>query len=242
VARISALKHDALARSAGADADAADGAASAVKDAVPVDRPLPDWYGRGGYRDLERPAAARALECHPFGYLGTAVAAPFATEERTTMPKTQAKAPNAIDLLKQDHDNVKKAFKQFEKMDRSDVESCRELIERVCAELRVHTTLEEEIVYPALREAIEDEDLMNEAAVEHETAKRLIEQLENMEASDPNYFATFTVLGEYVMHHVEEEEGEMFPQAKKAKKLDFAALGEQLQARKKELTAEMEQA
>jgi hemerythrin superfamily protein len=158
------------------------------------------------------------------------------------MPKTRSKAINAIDLLKEDHEKVKKAFKQFEKMDRADIESCRELVERVCAELRVHTTLEEEIVYPALREAIEDEDIMNEAAVEHETAKMLIEQLENMEPDDPNYFATFTVLGEYVMHHVKEEEGEMFPQAKNAKALDLEALGEQMKARKEELSAETAQA
>ena len=158
------------------------------------------------------------------------------------MPKTRARTGNAIDLLKEDHEKVKKAFKEFEKMDRSDTESCRELVERVCADLRVHTTLEEEIVYPALREAIEDEDIMNEAAVEHETAKMLIEQLENMEPDDPNYFATFTVLGEYVMHHVKEEEGEMFPQAKKAKDLDLEALGEQIKARKEELSAETEQA
>ena len=158
------------------------------------------------------------------------------------MPKARSKTANAIDLLKEDHEKVKKAFKQFEKMDRADSEGCRELVERVCAELRVHTTLEEEIVYPALREAIEDEDIMNEAAVEHETAKMLIEQLENMEPDDPNYFATFTVLGEYVMHHVKEEEGEMFPQAKKAKDLDLEALGEQIKARKEELSAETEQA
>ncbi|HEY3075884.1 MAG TPA: hemerythrin domain-containing protein [Burkholderiales bacterium] len=162
------------------------------------------------------------------------------------MPKTRGttrgKTANAIDLLKEDHEKVKKAFKEFEKMDRSDAESCRELVEHVCADLRVHTTLEEEIVYPALREAIEDEDIMNEAAVEHETAKMLIEQLENMEPDDPNYFATFTVLGEYVMHHVKEEEGEMFPQAKKAKALDLEALGKQMKARKEELSAETEQA
>jgi hemerythrin-like domain-containing protein len=158
------------------------------------------------------------------------------------MPKTKAKTTNAIDLLREDHEKVKKAFKQFENMDRSNAEGCRELVERVCAELRVHTTLEEEIFYPAVREAIDDEDIMNEAAVEHETAKMLIEQLENMEPDDPNYFATFTVLGEYVMHHVKEEEGEMFPQAKKAKDLDLEALGEQMKARGEELGAEMEQA
>ena len=154
------------------------------------------------------------------------------------MPKTTTRTANAIDLLKEDHEKVQKAFKQFEKMDRADSEGCRELVERVCADLRVHTTLEEEIFYPAVREAIEDEDIMNEAAVEHETAKMLIEQLENMEPDDPNYFATFTVLGEYVMHHVREEEGEMFPQAKKARDLDLEALGEQMKARNEALSAE----
>ena len=158
------------------------------------------------------------------------------------MPKSKSTTANAIDLLKADHEKVKKAFKEFEKMDRADTEACRELVTSVCADLRVHTTLEEEIFYPALREAIEDEDIMNEAAVEHETAKMLIEQLENMEPDDPNYVATFTVLGEYVMHHVKEEEDEMFPQAKKAKQLDLDALGEQMRARKEELTAETAQA
>ena len=158
------------------------------------------------------------------------------------MTKAQAKAPNALTMLKEDHDKVKDAFKQFESLDREDVATCRELVESVCADLRVHTLLEEEIVYPAVRAAIGDEDLMNEAAIEHETAKTLIEQLENMGPDDPNYFATFTVLGEYVMHHVEEEEGEMFPQAKKAKDLDLVSLGEQLMARKQELTSEMEHA
>ena len=158
------------------------------------------------------------------------------------MTKAQAKTPNALTMLKEDHDKVKDAFKQFESLDREDVATCRELVESVCADLRVHTLLEEEIVYPAVRAAIGDEDLMNEAAIEHETAKTLIEQLENMGPDDPNYFATFTVLGEYVMHHVEEEEGEMFPQAKKAKDLDLVSLGEQLMARKQELTSEMEHA
>ena len=156
------------------------------------------------------------------------------------MPKT--KTQDAIEMLKADHAKVEKAFKEFEKMDRSDTETCREAVRSVCEDLKVHTTLEEEIFYPAVREAIEDEDLLNEAAVEHETAKMLIEQLENMEPDDPNYFATFTVLGEYVMHHVKEEEGEMFPQARKAKSLDLAALGERIMARKEELTAEMEEA
>jgi hemerythrin-like domain-containing protein len=158
------------------------------------------------------------------------------------MAKTRSKSSNAIDLLKEDHTKVKKAFKEFESMDRSDTETCRQLIATVCEDLKVHTTLEEEIFYPAVRAAIEDEDLMNEASVEHETAKMLIEQLENSGPDDPNYFATFTVLGEYVMHHVKEEEGEMFPQAKKAEGLDLEALGEQMKNRKEELVGEAAQA
>jgi hypothetical protein len=80
---------------------------------------------------------------------------------------------------------------------------------------------------------------MNEAAVEHETAKMLIDQLENMGPDDPNYFATFTVLGEYVKHHIKEEQGEMFPAAKKAK-MDLEELAERMRVRKEELAAETE--
>ena len=155
------------------------------------------------------------------------------------MPKTRSKSAAAIEMLKEDHAKVKKAFKEFESMDRSDTETCRQIVQTVCEELKVHTTLEEEIFYPAVREAIEDEDLMNEASVEHETAKMLIEQLENMEPDDPNYYATFTVLGEYVMHHVKEEEGEMFPEAKKTD-VDMEALGERMQERKSELLSQAE--
>jgi hypothetical protein len=110
----------------------------------------------------------------------------------------------------------------------------------VCEDLKLHTTLEEELFYPAARDAIEDEDLMNEAQVEHETAKMLIEQLENMGADDPNFHATFTVLGEYVMHHVKEEESEMFPQVKKSD-LDLEELGTRMRARMQELRGEIEE-
>jgi hemerythrin-like domain-containing protein len=157
------------------------------------------------------------------------------------MPRSRSKNPDAIDLLKQDHDKVEKAFKEFERMDREDAEACGQLVSTVCEDLKVHTTLEEEIFYPAAREAIDDESLMNEAAVEHETAKMLIEQLENMQADDPNYHATFTVLGEYVRHHIREEQEEMFPAVKRSG-LDLQALGEQMRARKQELVGEMEHA
>jgi len=152
------------------------------------------------------------------------------------MPKTRSKSAAAIEMLKEDHAKVKKAFKEFETLDREDTEACRQLVQTVCDDLKVHTTLEEEIFYPAVREAIEDEDIMNEASVEHETAKMLIEQLENMEPDDPNYHATFTVLGEYVMHHVKEEENEMFPKLRRAR-LNLAALGKKLMQRKARLAA-----
>jgi hemerythrin-like domain-containing protein len=154
------------------------------------------------------------------------------------MPKSRSKHPAAIEMLMADHDKVEKAFKQFDKLDRDDTESCRQLVQTVCQDLKVHTTLEEEVFYPAVREAIEDEDLLNEAAIEHETAKMLIDQLENMDPEDPNYHATFTVLGEYVKHHIKEEETEMFPQAEKSD-LDFDLLGDQMRSRKEELAGTM---
>ena len=110
--------------------------------------------------------------------------------------------------------------------------AAQDLAAQTIAELKLHTTLEEEVFYPAVGMAIDDDDLMNEALVEHKSAKLLIQDLESMKPGDPMYAATFTVLGEYVQHHAEEEEGEMFPKARKAK-VDLTALGEQIAARKK---------
>lgn len=152
------------------------------------------------------------------------------------MPKSKSNTTDAIELLKQDHATVKKAFKEFEKMDHEDTATLQEMVVMVCNELKVHAAIEEEIFYPAVREEVEDEDLMNEAQVEHQSAKDLITQLEAMKPDDPLYAATFTVLCEYVMHHVKEEETEMFPQVKKAK-LDLDELGSKMLARKEELMA-----
>jgi hemerythrin superfamily protein len=145
---------------------------------------------------------------------------------------------NALELLKQDHAKVKQSFKEFEKMDHEDEATMQEMVRAVCAELKAHTTIEEEIFYPAVRAAIEDEDLMNEAQVEHQSAKELIAQLEGMKPDDPMYSAIFTVLGEYVLHHVKEEESEMFPQVRKAK-LDLAELGARIMERKQQLLESM---
>lgn len=146
-------------------------------------------------------------------------------------------APDAIALLKEDHANVKEAFKEFEKIDSSDTATLQELVTTVCGELKVHAAIEEEIFYPAVRAVIDDEDLMNEAQVEHQSAKDLIYQLEGMKATDALFAATFTVLSEYVNHHVAEEESEMFPKVRKLR-IDLASLGRKMAERKSELMSE----
>ena len=156
------------------------------------------------------------------------------------MPKSQKNAPGAIDLLKEDHAKVKKAFKAFEKMDKEDTEAVKELVTTVCEDLKAHTTIEEEIFYPAVREEIDDDDLMNEAQIEHQSAKDLIAQIQDADPGDALYDARVNVLGEYVKHHVQEEEGELFLQVREAG-LDLEALGAELSERQEELlTAEEE--
>jgi hemerythrin superfamily protein len=140
----------------------------------------------------------------------------------------KASATDAIAILTDDHKRVKKLFKDFEKLkENGDAADKEALVEEICAELTVHAEIEEEVFYPAAREAIEDDDMMNEAEVEHASAKDLVEQLMAMDSGDEMYDAKVTVLGEYVDHHVEEEEKEMFPKVKKAK-LDLEAIGEEL--------------
>jgi hypothetical protein len=149
------------------------------------------------------------------------------------------KEVDAITLLTDDHKKVKKLFKDFEKLkqDEGSAKDKAALVNEICIELSVHAKVEEEIFYPAVREAIDDEDLMDEADVEHAGAKDLIAQLQSMKPGDDLYDAKVTVLGEYIDHHVKEEQEEMFAKAKKAK-VDTAELGEQIAARKEELLAD----
>jgi hemerythrin-like domain-containing protein len=144
-----------------------------------------------------------------------------------------------IDMLKEDHKRARKAFRQFEKLDpEQDAEERRAIVEQTCAELKLHSTLEEELLYPAARDLIKEPDLVDEAEVEHATAKQLIEQLEHMSSDDAKYGATFTVLGEYVNHHIKEEEGEMFPQLEKAKS-DWQSLCDEMNSRREELMQQL---
>jgi hemerythrin superfamily protein len=161
------------------------------------------------------------------------------TAKQKTPSASRLQGLDAIELLKQDHRNVEGIFKQFEKLqeDDTDDESKRALVERACAALTVHTRIEEEIFYPAVRDVLQDEILGEEALIEHSTAKELIASLEALEPGEPFYDATFIVLAEYVKHHVKEEETEMFPQVKKAK-LDLHELGAQMKQRKDELEDE----
>jgi hemerythrin-like domain-containing protein len=157
------------------------------------------------------------------------------------MAKAQ-KRDDAIELLKQDHRKVEGLFKEFEKLKEEDEDATAQVIETACMELKIHDKIETEIFYPAVREQAEQEeveDLLDEAEVEHETVRELIEKLEGMDPGDDKRSAHFTVLSEYVKHHVQEEEKEMFPKLRKLKELDLVAVGEEMKQRKSELMAEM---
>ena len=148
--------------------------------------------------------------------------------------KGSAQAGNAATtLLVEDHRKVRKIFDEFKKLKSGDVEK-ENLVRMACTELKIHAMLEEEIFYPAVREKLDETGLIDEAQVEHAVAKQLIGELEEMTPDEELYDAKFTVLGEYVNHHVAEEEKEIFPQAKKAK-VDMQALGKEIRQRRQEL-------
>jgi hypothetical protein len=151
-----------------------------------------------------------------------------------------AKTPDAITLLTDDHKEVKKRFRQYDKLAKNSAEASEReaLAAEICTMLKVHAQIEEEIFYPAAREALPEPDLVDEAAVEHASAKDLIAQIEGMSATDDLYDAKVKVLGEYIDHHVKEEQDEMFPKLRR--RIDIKAVGERLQQRKQELMAEQE--
>lgn len=151
------------------------------------------------------------------------------------IPTRTSGGRDAIELLTEDHENVKALFQQFEHAGEKAFASKKKLATQICLELTKHATAEEELFYPAVRAAGgENEDLVDDALVEHASAKELIAQILAMDASDELFDAKVKVLSEQVDHHVEEEEGEMFPKAKKAR-LDLVALGEAIDARKAEV-------
>ncbi|WP_228892448.1 hemerythrin domain-containing protein [Pseudoduganella aquatica] len=148
---------------------------------------------------------------------------------------TEPGASDAISLLVEDHEHVKDMFEQFESMTDRAVVGKKKLADEICAELTKHTTVEEEIFYPAVRGAGKEfADMIDEAVVEHASAKQLIAEIEAMNPGDDLYDAKVKVLSELIEHHVREEEDELFPKVRKTK-LDLVALGEQMAERKAEL-------
>ena len=149
---------------------------------------------------------------------------------------TARKKPSndAISLLKADHRQVEAWFSEFDRA--GSASKKQQLASKICGALIIHTTLEEEIFYPAFLEATEDKDTHLEAVVEHAGAKNLISEIQRMSPEDDYFDAKVTVLSEMIKHHVKEEEqpGGMFAEAKKSA-MDLAVLGEQLLERKREL-------
>jgi hemerythrin-like domain-containing protein len=164
-----------------------------------------------------------------------------------TMPNAQRETARTattartelLNMLKQDHKKAKKAFHDFERLDkRGQADECQALVMQTCAELSLHAALEEELFYPAIRPAMREQGLIAEAEVEHACAKTLIADLQQMAPEDPAYAATFKVLGEYLQHHIKEEESEIFPQLTRAK-LDWDGLQQQMSQRRESLEAEL---
>jgi hemerythrin-like domain-containing protein len=157
------------------------------------------------------------------------------TQTSTSATARRATAPDAIALLKADHKMVSDLFAQYEKLgDKAKVAKLK-LARKICAELKVHTTIEEEILYPAARAFLpKQDDLLDEAQVEHNGAKQLIAELDAMQPDDDLFDAKIKVLSEYIKHHVKEEHEEMFPKLRKTE-LDLQELGMRLAFRKAEL-------
>lgn len=148
--------------------------------------------------------------------------------------------PLALELLMADHRKVEDLFEQFEQEKEGDEGTRREIAERICTELTIHAQVEEELFYPWLRENLDEDEmeLVEEAQVEHNSAKDLIAQLEGATDIDEQYNAKVKVLGEYIKHHVQEEENEIFP-AVRDEQEELDELGQEMAARKGELKEEM---
>jgi hemerythrin superfamily protein len=152
----------------------------------------------------------------------------------------QHNANDAIDVLKADHAAVEILFEAFERTDDGDLDAKGTLVRRACELLTIHAMVEEEILYPAARDLLPEVDKsdVGEALVEHFLVKTLIEKFESLTPGADGFDATFKVLSENVRHHVEEEEGELFPQLRKTN-IDLALLGKQLVKRKGALMAKL---
>lgn len=163
------------------------------------------------------------------------------TPARSASAKTPARSrtprsKDAIAMLREDHKKVTALFEEFEKARSASVK--KRLVQTICQELTVHTQIEEEIFYPAFKAALKDKELVPEARVEHDSVKALIAQVQDEEPGGEEYDAKVKVMGEFVKHHVKEEQNEMFPKAKQSR-LDLVELGQQMAERKEQLTQQL---
>lgn len=150
----------------------------------------------------------------------------------------QQASRSAFDVLEEDHREVEEWFDEYDELKDSDEDRKADLAEKICLALKVHAQIEEEIFYPQAREASQDNDLIDEALVEHSTVKNLIGEIEEMEVGEELYDAKIRVLGEMVKQHIKEEQEELFPELQSTK-MDLDAVGKELAERKQELMAEM---
>ena len=156
------------------------------------------------------------------------------------MPRSQnTQAKDAVALLTADHDKVKQLFREHERLQNiGDISLKADLALQICMELEIHTAIEEEIFYPAVRNETGDEEMVREAIQEHAEAKELIAHIQGMSGDDPDLDSTIAMLRKAIEHHVQEEEQEMFPQARQGD-ADLTALCEQLADRKEQLEHDM---
>ncbi len=147
---------------------------------------------------------------------------------------------DALALLTADHEDVRQLFAEYDELvaDDADADDRLALATEICDALTAHATAEEELFYPAARGVLDDEELLDEAESEHASARALIERIRGMEPDDDAFDATVRVLAEAVEHHVQEEEGELFPRVRDSG-LDLVTLGEQIEARRDEVLAEL---
>jgi hemerythrin superfamily protein len=163
------------------------------------------------------------------------------------MAKAQSDSErDAIEMLLEDHKRVQKLFKDFEKNDRADEETVREIAETACMEVQIHAILEEELFYPAIRSHLPANDaacqnFLNESEVEHECVDELVAKLQELEPDDAMYSAYFNVLAEYVRSHIRKEEKDLFPQVRSMEALDLQQLAADMRLRREELFGEIEE-
>lgn len=177
--------------------------------------------------------------------MATRAPAKTAAKKSTPSAKRPAVRPkDACDLLEADHKAVLRLFDEYrilsESRGRSAQARKRDMAQHICAALTIHTQLEEEIFSPAARAALKDKSLLNEAAVEHASARELIEQIQSMDDSDELFDARVQVLGEYVLHHIKEERSELFPKLR-GSRLNLVALREELAQGKEQLMNAMQE-